>query len=103
MIQRPPPDPLADLFEPAPRRVAVETAASEVVRSVRSRPKESPVDAPAAPPLATAAAIRPGNPVRRQVLALLSSPSGLRQAWLLHEILGLPRALSGPGDRGPRA
>ncbi len=40
-----------------------------------------------------------GRRSQRRLLATLASPVGLRQAFLLQEILGPPTSLRGPDDR----
>lgn len=52
----------------------------------RARPRVPPVS----PPVSARAT--------SQFFSALKSPSGLRQAWLLKEILGPPMALRGPHD-----
>jgi len=50
------------------------------------------------------AAARAGRPDGEpSLVAALRSRSGLRQAWLVTEILGPPRALRGPHARSPDA
>jgi hypothetical protein len=70
----------------------------EVVRRERPRPRPAaaptaePAPRPQPPPPLAEPASRP-NEERLRLVAALSSRSGLRQAWLLREVLGPPRAL----------
>ena len=67
-----------------------------------SQPPSPPEErrGPPAPPAAVPPAGRDGEP---RLVAALGTRAGLRQAWLLKEILGPPRALRNrPGD-GPEA
>ncbi len=100
MIRRVLTDVLAQLNEPMTVRPP-----SEVVRRTMVRPNRS---LPASPRQEEATLVRPPAPepeskqetTRQDLVAALSSRSGLRQALLLQEILGPPMSLRNQGDRG---
>ncbi len=100
MIRRVLTDVLEQLSEPR----TVQPPA-EVLRRTVGRPNRS---LPASPRHEEATPVRPPAPEpeprqdnrRQPLVATLSSRAGLRQALLLHEILGPPRSLRNQGDRG---
>ena len=71
------------VVEPTPPRDGRDSPEDEAPRA--RRPHAAPVQR------------RPGQ--RRRLIATLASPVGLRQAFLLQEVLGPPTALRGPDDR----
>ena len=68
-----------------------EPLSSQPARSLEEQQEPEPLESPAAAP-----AIRP-RPVVREIAAL-KTRSGLRQAWLLKEILSPPLALRDPDN-----
>ena len=80
-------------------RLRLEALRAEAATSQPGRPPEErreqrePNDAPPR--------TRPAG--ERRLVTALMSRSGLRQAWLLKEILGPPRAVRGPYRDGPDA
>ena len=90
---------------PRPNELRREAVRAERLRrealrgeAATSQPQSLPEErrGPPAPPAAVPPAGRDGEP---RLVAALATRSGLRQAWLLKEILGPPRALrSRPGD-----
>ncbi len=76
-------------------RLRREALRAEAAASQPRRPREEPREPEAA---------RAGRPDGGALLvAALRSRSGLRQAWLVQEVLGPPRALRGPSGHGPEA
>lgn len=99
MIRRVLTDVLEQLSEPRTVQPPAQVLRRTIVRPNRSLPAapRHEVATPVRPP---ASAPEPRQDNRRQQLAsALSSPAGLRQALLLHEILGPPMALRNQGDR----
>ena len=99
MIRRVLTDVLEQLSEPRMVQPPAEGLRRTVVRPNRSLP--------ASPHHEEATPVRPAGPEpeprqdnrRQQLVAALSSRTGLRQALLLHEILGPPMSLRHHGDR----
>ena len=94
---------------PRPNELRRDVARAERLRREALR-MDAPTDQPRRPPEerreqrepeAAARAARPDEDPR--AFAALTSRSGLRQAWLVKEILGPPRALRGPPGGGPGA
>ena len=83
MSRRPRADVIELTAEPAPP--PDDRGGSEAEEPRARRPQAAPVRG------------RPSQ--RRRLIATLASPVGLRQAFLLQEILGPPTALRGPDDR----
>ena len=74
-------------------RLRREALQAEAAASQPQRPREEPREPEAG---------RAGHPDGGALLvAALRSRSGLRQAWLVQEVLGPPRALRGPSGHGP--
>lgn len=100
MIRRVLADVLAQIGEPETTRPP-----SEILRRTVVRPNRS---LPSPPRHEEATPVRPPSPAmelqqdnrRRQLVAALSTPAGLRQALLLHEILGPPISLRNRSDIG---
>ena len=95
---------LAEAGDRAASRVSVEAPSAETTRPERTRRDAAPVDGATAEPQPRTDKPRPPTPDgRRQLRAALASRGGLRQAVLLQEILGRPRALRTHGDDAPGA
>ena len=85
-------------------RSSVEAPPVETTRPERTRRAAAPVDgAPAEPRSPPGASRPPTSDGRRLLRATLASRGGLRQAFLLQEILGRPKALRTGGDDVPGA
>jgi hypothetical protein len=94
---------VVERVEAVPETAPREPARREVV--LPERPREEwglgEEERPAPRPRAAPAPPRPD--VRRELVADLASPSGLRRAFLLQEILGPPKALRDDDDPAPWA
>ncbi len=106
-IQRRTGAPAAGLLRPNELRLDVVRA--ERLRREARRPDAiaNPPRIPPEEPQSLRAPTAETGPARRNpdpsLVAALKSRSGLRQAWLVKEILGPPRALRGPSDYGSEA
>ena len=95
---------LAEAGDRALIRVSVEAPPAEATRPERTGRDAASVDgAPAQPQPRTDEPSPPTPDGRRQLRAVLASRGGLRQAVLLQEILGPPKALRTDGDDAPGA
>jgi hypothetical protein len=89
-------DALSDLVESLPAGVRPRPDARGATRSAAARDLGPPGDEPRRPPQPLDAVAPVGTARRRRLVADLSSPERLREAFMLMEILGPPVALRDP-------
>ena len=95
---------LAQAGDRAASRISVEAPPAEATRPERTRRDAAPVEGEPAEPRPRPDEPSPPAPDgRRRIRAALASRGGLRQAVLLQEILGRPKALRTHGDDAPGA